>query len=165
MFPALQHFAHNMASYWISCMHSGDTYTGFQNCDSSQKLSVFLCLISPPRLLWPARPLSEFVIDTADSVLCSIFTWQWTIFSCQNVRVWCLSVMLKNLMDVAYCVSSSPLRVIATPRRDIALQCFGWRFVIVCSYRLTALMLMLQVTLHWRHNDHDGVSYHQPHGC
>ena len=19
--------------------------------------------------------------------------------------------------------------------------------------------------LHWRHNDHDGVSYHQPHGC
>ena len=21
------------------------------------------------------------------------------------------------------------------------------------------------VTLHWRHNDHDGVSNHQPHGC
>ena len=21
------------------------------------------------------------------------------------------------------------------------------------------------ITLHWRHNDHDGVSNHQPHGC
>ena len=23
----------------------------------------------------------------------------------------------------------------------------------------------LQTALHWRHNDHDGVSNHQPHGC
>ena len=29
-------------------------------------------------------------------------------------------------------------------------------------------VFMLQqglITLHWRHNDHDGVSNHQPHGC
>ena len=23
----------------------------------------------------------------------------------------------------------------------------------------------IHCTLHWRHNDHDGVSHHQPHGC
>ena len=26
-------------------------------------------------------------------------------------------------------------------------------------------MLCIAQTLHWRHNDHDGVSNHQPHGC
>ena len=28
-----------------------------------------------------------------------------------------------------------------------------------------SLMLLTYVALHWRHNDHDGVSNHQPHGC
>ena len=26
-------------------------------------------------------------------------------------------------------------------------------------------MLAFRLSLHWRHNDHDGVSNHQPHGC
>ena len=30
---------------------------------------------------------------------------------------------------------------------------------------LDMVILMLWLTLRWRHNDHDGVSNHQPHGC
>ena len=35
------------------------------------------------------------------------------------------------------------------------------------SYPLCDFELWLHpwTSLHWRHNDHDGVSYHQPHGC
>ena len=28
-----------------------------------------------------------------------------------------------------------------------------------------SLLLVVKTSLHWRHNDHDGVSNHQPHGC
>ena len=28
-----------------------------------------------------------------------------------------------------------------------------------------AMLTKLQWSLRWRHNDHDGLSYHQPHGC
>ena len=32
-------------------------------------------------------------------------------------------------------------------------------------YLASVRRVSLQFTLHWRHNDHDGVSNHQPHGC
>ena len=35
----------------------------------------------------------------------------------------------------------------------------------VASFRAVAQCQLDRVTLHWRHNDHDGVSNHQPHGC
>ena len=39
--------------------------------------------------------------------------------------------------------------------------------VVIYYYTLHGLLLCIHwfVSLHWRHNDHDGVSNHQPHGC
>ena len=31
--------------------------------------------------------------------------------------------------------------------------------------QITELSITTAISLHWRHNDHDGVSNHQPHGC
>ena len=36
---------------------------------------------------------------------------------------------------------------------------------IQCCFSLTQAMVWMPHRLHWRHNDHDGVSNHQPHGC
>ena len=30
---------------------------------------------------------------------------------------------------------------------------------------ITAMLLLFRLSLQWRHNDHDSVSNHQPHGC
>ena len=35
----------------------------------------------------------------------------------------------------------------------------------VCSVQPIIKLQICTVALHWRHNDHDGVSNHQPHGC
>ena len=32
-------------------------------------------------------------------------------------------------------------------------------------HKLFFLIYKQNITVHWRHNDHDGVSNHQPHGC
>ena len=40
-----------------------------------------------------------------------------------------------------------------------------WRHWLVYPAWSVPCLLRLSITLHWRHNDHDGVSNHQPHGC
>ena len=50
------------------------------------------------------------------------------------------------------------ITVVVVPWRKIHGQCIS---VIAIIFSITAC----SVTLHWRHNDHDGVSNHQPHGC
>ena len=34
-----------------------------------------------------------------------------------------------------------------------------------CYNGIRLYVTVLRISLHWRHNDHDGVSNHQPHGC
>ena len=36
---------------------------------------------------------------------------------------------------------------------------------ILCYHHTRFLRLLFFFSLHWRHNDHGGVSNHQPHGC
>ena len=39
-----------------------------------------------------------------------------------------------------------------------------WSAVFMC-WNVAILCFGIITALHWRHNDHDGVSNHQPHGC
>ena len=37
--------------------------------------------------------------------------------------------------------------------------------IYMISSKLLSMTRIMKQTLHWRHNDNDGVSNHQPHGC
>ena len=44
----------------------------------------------------------------------------------------------------------------------INLSCY---FKLIWTVFVAADDLFINIPLHWRHNDHDGISNHQPHGC
>ena len=66
------------------------------------------------------------------------------------------------------CSFSTQHRAKTTARRDETFWDFIYSFDFMIYNTLILLCrckVAMNFTLHWRHNDHDGVSNHQPHGC
>ena len=59
--------------------------------------------------------------------------------------------------------------VVPDEHSDLLIICSGTCFMhrVWCLVPFTSVLIIWHIayTLHWRHNYHDGVSNHQPHGC
>ena len=72
-----------------------------------------------------------------------------------------------NMTPRAPNISRTPVNI--TTSRFMAPSHYlnQWWFIISWTPSMTCLCAtsITNYSLHWRHNDHDGVSNHQPHGC
>ena len=70
----------------------------------------------------------------------------WKVSNSMQTYIYCLYIYIRNICVYILCT-------------DIMLP-YVW-----CSDTPTMDLRNLHNSLHWRHNDHDCVSNHQPHGC
>ena len=61
-------------------------------------------------------------------------------------------------------IGASAIKIIEGSKGDNCLMCIYIIFVRICLAQ-HACQIFHTSSLHWRHNDHDGVSNHQPYGC
>ena len=121
--------------FWYHYVGISHHCTGIHNCDTQDK-----------HMLFNLSSLRSRIYTTPGSNICN----QW--HSPEKIKS---SYPMKTMADTTYVYWTVCRYVFVIPIDSI---CF---FIIhLCYHDINEID-----TLHWRHNDHDGVSNHQPHSC
>ena len=89
----------------------------------------------------------------------------WSLFS-----AWCTSLLCSYFVLNKIQIDRYGSMFVETTKRHILIMCLRSRFTCIQTclikyQKLATIDKIVSYTLHWRHNDHDDVSNHQPHGC